>query len=413
MANKRSSTSRGLYLRGNIWWMHYVYVHPKTWVRGEYRLSIDKLAGRHIELKTDAATVKGDTEAAIRAGTFRTSGTSDASLLTFTDVTRLYVQSYISQAKLAGKAWEFIITDANAWFSEHHGSKPFCELTTLDYEAYLAHVAAPYRRARQRTLKPGETDTRPYRLRSVAARNKYRTRILHLCGWALDRGLLTSNPFLSKSGKPLIKEAKGAGHRHRRLPIAEERYLLMHADPDLIDWVQLAIDLGWRRREQFTLPLSAINFVTREITIPEEWLCGGEVVKPKSRRGRMIPIASDRSFEILQRMSLDVHGAPRPLTEPIVVYPDGTPVNPATAYDRLRAVARRAGVRDLVWHDLRHEYASRLYYDCRVALQVVQLALGHASILMTSRYLNVKQEGIKEACARLQVFYNTMAAQAA
>jgi site-specific recombinase XerD len=56
---------------------------------------------------------------------------------------------------------------------------------------------------------------------------------------------------------------------------------------------------------------------------------------------------------------------------------------------------------DLHWHDLRHEYASRLV-EKGVALSQVRDLLGHASITTTERYDNQKLENLQAAAARLE-----------
>jgi integrase len=49
---------------------------------------------------------------------------------------------------------------------------------------------------------------------------------------------------------------------------------------------------------------------------------------------------------------------------------------------------------NLHWHDLRHEYASRLVERC-VPLSQVRDLLGHASIATTERYDNQQLEGCR------------------
>ncbi|MBP7777014.1 MAG: tyrosine-type recombinase/integrase [Acidobacteria bacterium] len=56
---------------------------------------------------------------------------------------------------------------------------------------------------------------------------------------------------------------------------------------------------------------------------------------------------------------------------------------------------------DLHWHDLRHEYASRLF-ERGVPLAQVRDLLGHASIVTTERYDNQRLEALQAAVARLE-----------
>src|SRR4030095_9966876 len=56
---------------------------------------------------------------------------------------------------------------------------------------------------------------------------------------------------------------------------------------------------------------------------------------------------------------------------------------------------------NLPWHDLRHEYASRLV-EHGVPLSQVRDLLGHASIVTTERYDNQQLEALFEAARRLE-----------
>ena len=93
-------------------------------------------------------------------------------------------------------------------------------------------------------------------------------------------------------------------------------------------------------------------------------------------------------------------------------------LNIQTAWETLRLLAHgieplpgRKGVEwnreqleriDLHWHDLRHEGACRLLAD-GVDIRIIQLMLGHASILQTQRYLNVTDEELRRG---LEVSWN-------
>ena len=69
-------------------------------------------------------------------------------------------------------------------------------------------------------------------------------------------------------------------------------------------------------------------------------------------------------------------------------------------FDRVPAQQRFRSI-NLHWHDLRHEYASRLV-ERSVPLAQVRDLLGHASILTTERYDNQKLEALQAAAERLE-----------
>ena len=65
------------------------------------------------------------------------------------------------------------------------------------------------------------------------------------------------------------------------------------------------------------------------------------------------------------------------------------------------AALSKAGITDLRWHDLRHEYASRLA-ERGVALSKVRDLLGHASITTTERYDNQTLAALQDAARMLE-----------
>lgn len=74
---------------------------------------------------------------------------------------------------------------------------------------------------------------------------------------------------------------------------------------------------------------------------------------------------------------------------------DGTPLTLWQLHERLEGVCRRAGLRKIRWHDLRHSFASHLVQK-GVPLRQVQMLLGHSSIAMTER--TFRQASAVRAC---------------
>jgi integrase len=57
---------------------------------------------------------------------------------------------------------------------------------------------------------------------------------------------------------------------------------------------------------------------------------------------------------------------------------------------------------DLHWHDLRHEAACR-WREQGLDLREIQLLLGHSTLLLTQRYLNVSDDELATAIEREDV----------
>jgi site-specific recombinase XerD len=67
---------------------------------------------------------------------------------------------------------------------------------------------------------------------------------------------------------------------------------------------------------------------------------------------------------------------------------DGNPFELWHLTARLRRAARKAGLRRLHWHGLRHSFASQAVI-MGITLKQIQEWLGHASIMMTMRYAHL------------------------
>ena len=143
----------------------------------------------------------------------------------------------------------------------------------------------------------------------------------------------------------------------------------------------------------------------------------------KNRRTRYVPIGTDRLLAVLEWLRLGADGKHRPDDAPVFSNEGGEPLKSfrtawvttvLKAHDIKPRWRKNGGYRDLTqecldafqtinlhWHDLRHEYASRLVKR-GVPLAQVRDLLGHASISTTERYDNQKLEALQAASRRLE-----------
>jgi site-specific recombinase XerD len=87
----------------------------------------------------------------------------------------------------------------------------------------------------------------------------------------------------------------------------------------------------------------------------------------------------------------DVHSRPRDGGDLIFSNEDGSKLQPGQFHEVLWAAQKRAGLRRIKWHELRHTFASILA-SSGVPLFVLKSLLGHASIDMTERYSHLATE---------------------
>ena len=175
-----------------------------------------------------------------------------------------------------------------------------------------------------------------------------------------------------------------------------------------------ALDTGTRQGEMLALRFGDIDFGRGLITLTGE--------TTKSKKTRLVPIATARLRAVLEWLQLEADGAKKP--DDALVFSDeaGEQVGRfRTAW--VTAVLKAHGIKpawkaygwtalappclaefrriNLHWHDLRHEYASRLVEKGVPRAQVRDI-LGHASITTTERYDNQQLENLQAAAARLE-----------
>ncbi len=129
--------------------------------------------------------------------------------------------------------------------------------------------------------------------------------------------------------------------------------------------------------------------------------------------GTLGAVATERLREFLEWLRYDAEGELKPETALLCSNEVGDPVK----YFRSawEGALMRAGIAPSVyvraehpelseplrWHDLRHEYASRLV-EQGVPLSQVRDLMGHASIITTERYDTQRQEVLDQAAKKLE-----------
>ena len=118
----------------------------------------------------------------------------------------------------------------------------------------------------------------------------------------------------------------------------------------------------------------------------------------KTAEARVIPVGPNlRAVLELRRHAPD--GKDHPSAAHVFGNEVGEPVKSIrTAWE---LTCERAEIRDLHFHDLRREFASRLL-ESHADLHDVQMFLGHAAITTTSRYLQSTPVRLERALARLE-----------
>jgi len=269
----------------------------------------------------------------------------------------------------------------------HFGEQP---LTTLEHPA------------------PIEEFRRGFKDRKPATVNRYLARLRHFIGWAQSRGWMTRTPF-HRHG--IVISTKHEAQRSRRVYSAEEKALLeacalidtpehWYAGREMQPRIVAAFDLGVRRGEMLAVRNRDIDWVKYRVTLRGETTKSAKTRGiPFDPKGRFATILESRRFlgpEAYVFGTVDGKRVTnfRTAWESLVLLAHGEPPKRTKRKGRVDTTALRRI--DLRWHDLRHEAACR-WREKGLDLREIQLLLGHSTLLVTQRYLNVTDDELTEA----------------
>jgi len=376
----------------HIWWGSF---------RG-VRVSLAKWANREIHNKAEAGAALDLLRIAVRNGTFDERGLEpppEVTTLTFREFADVYKQRHVLAKRLAiGKTIDYRLKP----IIDRFGDRLLVDVKTADIEDFIADLK-----------EPRVVNRQPNRTLSPASINRVIELMRHMMNWAVGREYLERTPF-RRGTETLIRKQHEDNQRRRRLSEEEETRLLAFAPPFLRSMIIAALDTGMRQGEMLALRFGDIDDKGQVIVLRGE--------TTKSRRRRAIPISTTRLQAVLHWLRLDAAGEKKP--DEALVFSDevGEPIGRfRTAW--VTAVLKAHDIKpewkaygwtaltpacheqfrriNLHWHDLRHEYASRLV-ERGVPLAQVRDLLGHASIITTERYDNQKLENLQVAAGKLE-----------
>lgn len=279
----------------------------------------------------------------------------------------------------------------------HHIVQPVPQMRFSELAArFIAEGSPrPYHLDRLKLLLPyfGETNiggihkalVREYRAHRHRARkvtdstvNRDIEALRHMLYWAVDEGLLLQNPL-----------ARTRLEQERRKPriilsVEEEDKLLQAAPLHLRSIIKTALDTGMRRGELLSQRWEHIDFPRRLILVTHSKTARGE--------GRSIPL-TDRVF-------YDFRFRRKP--EGLVFTFNRQPI--ARIKTAWKATLRRAGLRSIRFHDLRHTFNTRLL-EAGVMQEVRKALMGHSTgEEVNAIYTHVELPMLRNAIVKLQAW---------
>lgn len=234
--------------------------------------------------------------------------------------------------------------------------------------------------------------------RSPTTVNKEVTLLSSIFLMAIRERIATRNPC-NELPKSVRAKIPARHKRGRRLSAAEEQRLfgvgLQGRRGHLYDIAEVALLTGMRKGEVLRLEPKHINLgatvqifvINREkFDVPPNWLI---ITESKNGKPRVIPM-SGRVRRRLEALCSDV-------TCGRYVFGSVRTGRRITDIKRgWRSACEAAGIEDLRFHDLRHEWSSRAA-DCGVPEHVRRDILGHSSGSMTGDYTHASPEAMEEA----------------
>jgi integrase len=201
----------------------------------------------------------------------------------------------------------------------------------------------------------------------------------HLLYWAVDEGFLTANP---------IARIRLERERRKKKPVLsldEETLLLSASAPHLRDITTFALDTGMRRGEILHQTWEDVDFARRLLSVTHSKTPEGEA--------REIPL-TERVLTLLSGMRKDFG---------LIFTFEGKPIG--SLKTGWKAAIRRAGIRYIRFHYLRHTFNTRLL-ELSVPREVRMSLLGHTFGDTHESYEHVELPMKREAIRKLEAWHN-------
>ena len=202
---------------------------------------------------------------------------------------------------------------------------------------------------------------------------------------------------------PTIKKLPAPPSKFDFLTFEEADRLIAAAEGEWHTFVTVGLNTGLRRGELLALEKTSVDLKHPRLHVCRN-LYRGRFGTPKSGRNRYVDL-NERATAALAAHTHD---------RSALVFCDakGKPLTASRVRCELRRICKRAGLRRIGPHVLRHTFASHLVMR-GVPLSVVQKLMGHSSIVVTQRYAHLMPEMTRSAVLLLDRADPPQAAQRA
>ena len=206
----------------------------------------------------------------------------------------------------------------------------------------------------------------------------------------------------------LVDKPRDAGDADIRFLVAEELDAVVRAEqgdmlaPTLALIYRTAAMTGLRQGELIALRWQDVDWPAAKVRVRRSFV-RGEFSSPKSRRGtRSVPLADELAAELERHFQASAFQADDDL---VFAHPTlGGPLDRGKVRKRFKAALKRAGVREVRFHDLRHTFGTRMA-GVGVPMRTLQEWMGHRDFKTTLIYADYspsdrEREWVEVAFAR-------------
>jgi integrase len=282
----------------------------------------------------------------------------------FEDFADLFMERYSKPNKRSWRNDENSLLNIKPFFRNRYLSIIGAEMA----ESYKAHRLA--------MMKKNTKQGQPKAGVSPATVNRELALLKTIFSKAVEWGRIPANPLVR------VKKFREENVKERILTPEETGRLLEVAKANLRPILTIALNTGMRRNEILSLKWQNVNFASRYIQIESQ--------KAKSGRTRKVPM-NDLVAATLCALPKD---------HALVFYNPETKDCIKDIKTSFRNACKKAGIKGLRLHDLRHTAATRMI-EGGVDIATVSKILGHASIQMTMRYCHPTPENMQRAVDKL------------
>lgn len=180
---------------------------------------------------------------------------------------------------------------------------------------------------------------------------------------------------------PAVGLLKNPKPKFDYLDFNEADRLLAGAASEPLWWTMILVGLraGLRQGELLGLRRDDVDLVAGRLLVRQA-VARGVVGTPKNGKGRTVPLSGDTVRAL--RRHRHIRG------ELVFCQDDGSLLTKGMCKHPLWRACRRAGLRRIGWHCLRHTFASHLAMRGK-SMKAIQELLGHATMEMTMRYAHL------------------------